>query len=518
MSFNIPRTLSPGSSASPGSSVHDNEEHKLAKHLNWLTVMAFGLASEVGAGIFFVSAQVQGITPGVGNQVPLAILIDGLIALFLGLTYWFFSGSLAGAGGEYLFVSRALGPRFGFIVHVVSWFGATASVGFLAYTAPTFVASAINSVAPGAGNVLTTPGGEFSLGLVMIWSAWALHVRGVRLVGAVLKAAMTVILLAGLLVITIGLTHAPSSLFAALHANQGLNAASLMKDAPAQTTGALFTVLPLLYFAYSGLRSATYTGGETPGAKGVVGKSILALVVVVTIFYTTFAAALYHVVPWQLLSGLLNHGDKSLASASALIGLLLPPWLDILLNFAVAFIVFKTILPGMMGQSRMMVAFAADGILPARFARLSKQRTPATALTVGAVMSSVVLLQTSITGTAFGLASAVLAGTIVHFALGLGIVLLPKTAPALYAANKTWLSGRRSLQWGLAFIMMAVAAALAYLVVVPTLSAVWYFNPLVQVALFSVIGAVLYSRYWRAVTAAGAVDAHNERFSGEPLM
>ncbi len=512
MSLNIPHSLLPARTA------HDTEEHKLAKHLNWLAVMAFGLAGEVGAGIFFVSAQVQGIAPGVGDQVPLAILIDGFIALFLGLTYWFFSGSIAGAGGEYLFVTRTLGARFGFIVHVVSWFGATASVGFLAYTAPTFVAAAINSVAPGAGNILTTPGGEFSLGLVMIWFAWALHARGVRLVGAVLKGAMAVILLAGLLVIVMGLTHPPSTLFAVLHATQGLNAAALMKGAPAQTTGALFTVLPLLYFAYSGLRSATYTGGETHAAKGTLGKSILALVVVVTIFYTTFAIALYHVVPWQLLSGLLSHGDKSLASAAALIGLLLPPWLDILLNFAVAFIVFKTILPVMMGQSRMMVAFSADGVLPPRFARLSKRQTPVTALTIGAIMSSVVLLQTSITGTAFGLASSVLAGTIVHFALGLGIVLLPKTAPALYAGNKTWLGGRRGLQWIVALVMMAVATALAYLVVLPTLTSVWYFNPLVQVGLFSLIGALLYSRYWRSVTARGEIAAHNERFASEPSL
>ncbi|MHB1684776.1 MAG: APC family permease [Bacilli bacterium] len=512
MSVNI------SSKSQQSQSAPDSEPRKLAKRLNWLMVIAFGLASEVGAGIFFVSAQVQGIVPGVGGQVPIAILTDGLIALFLGFTYWYFSGSLAGAGGEYLFVSRALGPRFGFVVHVVSWFGATASVGFLAYIAPTFIAAALSSIAPGLGQVLTTPMGEFTAGLAMIWLAWALHVRGVHLVGFLLQGAMAVILLAGALVVAVGLSHSPAALFTALAARQGLVAASLMNHAPPQTTAAFFSVLPLLYFAYSGLRSATYTGGETPNAKGVVGKSILVLVVVVTIFYTAFAAALYHVVPWQLLYGLLSHGHKSLASASALIGLLLPPWLDILLNFAVAFIVFKTILPGMMAQSRMMVAFVADGLLPARLARLSKHRTPTTALTIGAVMASVVLLQTSLTGTAFGLASSVLAGTVVHFALGLGIVILPKTAPALYAANSTWLKGRRSLQWGLGLIMMAVAAALAYLVVVPSLNAVWYFNPLFQVAVFAAIGWIVYSRYWRSVVERGDVARHKARFSEEPSI
>ncbi len=85
MSVNI------SSKSQQSQSAPDSEPRKLAKRLNWLMVIAFGLASEVGAGIFFVSAQVQGIVPGVGGQVPIAILTDGLIALFLGFTYWYFN-------------------------------------------------------------------------------------------------------------------------------------------------------------------------------------------------------------------------------------------------------------------------------------------------------------------------------------------------------------------------------------------------------------------------------------------
>lgn len=490
----------------------------LAKKLNWSMVLAFGLTGEVGAGIFAVSAQVQEIVPGVGARVPLAIFVDGLIALTIAVTYWFYSSSMAGAGGEYLFVTRTLGARFGFIVHVISWLGSTASIGFLAYTAPTFLAAALNSISPGLGTPLTSIPGELIAGLAMIWIAWALHVRGVRLVGVALQVAMAVILFAGLVVMVTGFSHTPASLFTVLSAKSHIAAASMMKGAPRPTGKAFLEVLPVLYFAYAGMKGATYTGGETPDGKRSVGKSIIALVLFVTAFYTAFAAALYHLVPWQLLSGLLQTGHKSLASASALVGLLLPNWLAVTLNFAVALIVFKTILPAMMGQSRIMLACAADGILPAYFRRLSVFQTPTRALTTGAVMSSVVLVQTAMTGTAFGLASSVLAGTIVHFALGLGVWRMPHACPQLYAHNTSWLKRNRTLQILLGAVQMAIAVGLAYLVVLPSLQSVWYFNPLFQVILFTVIGWVLYSRYWRSVVQNNQIAEHQIKFGTESIL
>lgn len=496
----------------------EKSQQVLAKKLNWMMVIAFGLTGEVGAGIFAVSAQVQGIVPGIGSQVPLAIFVDGLIAMTIAFTYWFFSSSMAGAGGEYLFVTRTLGARFGFIVHVISWFGSTASIGYLAYVAPTFLAAALNSIAPGLGAPLTSVQGELVTGLVMIWLAWALHARGIRLVGISLQVAMGVILFAGLVIMITGFGHSPADLAKVLLAKGHLQAASLMNGAPKQTGMAFLEVLPVLYFAYSGMRGATYTGGETPGARRTIGKSILGLVLLVMVFYTTFAGALYHLVPWQLLSGLLHTGHKSLASASALVGLLLPAWLGVLLNFAVALIVFKTILPAMMGQSRIMLACSADGILPPYFKRLSVFQTPTRALTLGAVMSSIVLVQTALTGTAFGLASSVLAGTIVHFALGLGVLRLPKASPQLYANNTSWLKKYRSLQVLLGWIQMFIAGALAYLVVIPSLGSVWYFNPLFQVVLFAVIGWLLYSRYWRTVVSANGVERHQLKFESESIL
>lgn len=494
--------------------------NKLAKDLTWLAVLALGLSGEVGAGIFYVSAQVQGIVPGVGPNVPLALIVDGLVAAFLAITYWYFSSSIAGAGGEYLFVSRTLGARFGFIVHLIAWLGGTASVGFLAHTAPSFLASALNLLSPGSGHWFATNIGSFVTGVVLIWLAWWVHVRGIKHVGTALQVAMWVILASGFLVMVMGFTHTPAMLNAALLAKTHLSAASLMaagaKSTP--TSLAFFEALPVLYFAYAGLRGATYAGGETNSAKKVVGKSILGLLVLVAVYYVTFAFALYHVAPWQLVAGLIKTHHGSMASASALVGLLLPQWLGVTLNFAVALIVFKTILPGMMTQSRLLLSFAADGILPSSLAKLTPQQTPIVALTIGASLSTIVLVETALTGSAFGLASGVLASTLVHAALGIGMILMPYRAPDLFAANTTWIKEHRIIQWFVGLMMVLIALSLAYLVVLPSLGAYWLFNPLVQVILFSIFGSVLYQLYWRKVVASGGQKEHDERFRSEPSL
>ncbi|SMC05022.1 Amino acid transporter [Sulfobacillus thermosulfidooxidans DSM 9293] len=475
---------------------HQSPNEGLAKDLTWLSVIGLGVSSEVGAGVFYLTAQVQGVVPGIGPHVPLVLIVDAILAAVLAVTYWFFSHSIAGAGGEYLFVSRSLGPQVGFVIHVVSWFGATASIGFLAYTAPSFIAQALMLVQKGAGLWMSSTIGTLVTGLFLIWLAWGIHVRGIKHVGTLVKIAMVVIFLAALSVIIIGFTHNGTELAQKLATHDQLSASYLSAHATAHPSWlAFFEALPVLYFAYAGLRSATYAGGETPNAKMVVGRSILIVLALVAVLYVSFALALYHMAPWPVVAGLISTGHKSLANATALAGLFLPNWLAVTLSFGVAFIVFKTMLPGMMGQSRMLLAFAKDGWVPKPLAQLSPRKTPVTALTVGALLSSLILIQTALTGTAFGLASSVLAGAIVHAALGLGLIFMPTLAPALFAANKSWLVHYAGLRILLGSLMVLIGGGLGILVVIPEIKNPWYFNPLFQVLLFAGIGVVLFRHY-----------------------
>ncbi|MCL5012837.1 MAG: APC family permease [Firmicutes bacterium] len=486
---------------------------KLAKDLGWFAVIGLGITSEVGAGIFYLTAQIQSTVPGIGSRVPLALMVDALLATVLALTYWFFSQSIAGAGGEYLFVSRSLGPETGFIVHVISWFGATASMGFLAYTAPSFLSAAMMPLAPKLGTWLAAPIGTVMTGLVMIWLAWAIHARGVKHVGTLVKGAMVVIAIAAMSVIIVGFSHTPGDVARQLGVRDHLVLAFLTAHAgPRSHWSAFFESLPILYFAYAGLRGATYAGGEVNQARKVVGRSVLIVLSVVAVLYITFALALYHMAPWPVISGLIMTGHKSSANASALAGLFLPSWAAVVLSLAVAAIVFKTILPGMMAQSRMLLAFAEDALIPQGLSRLSRRKTPVRALTVGSVLSSIVLVQTGLTGTAFGVAASVLAGAMVHVALGLGLILMPRMAPGLFAANKSWMAGRSGWRIVLGGLMILIGGGMGILVVIPEIANPWYYNPLFEVGLFAVIGALLYWNYWQKILRSHSERTHNMKF------
>lgn len=69
---------------------HQSPNEGLAKDLTWLSVIGLGVSSEVGAGVFYLTAQVQGVVPGIGPHVPLVLIVDAILAAVLAVTYWFF--------------------------------------------------------------------------------------------------------------------------------------------------------------------------------------------------------------------------------------------------------------------------------------------------------------------------------------------------------------------------------------------------------------------------------------------
>lgn len=106
------------------------------------------------------------------------------------------------------------------------------------------------------------------------------------------------------------------------------------------------------------------------------------------------------------------------------------------------------------------LSFVADGILSNALAKLTPQKTPIVVLTIGASLSTVVLVETAI-GSAFGLAS----GIFIHAALGVGMILMSYRAPELFQQNTTWVKNNRPIQWFVRSMMVLIALALGYLVV-----------------------------------------------------
>lgn len=350
---------------------------RLARGLTWFMAFAVGITAEVGTGIFYVSSQVQASDPGIKNGVPLALVLDGVVALVIAATYWFYSNTLAGTGGEYVYISRVVGPSVGFVANVISWFGVSAVDAFGAFVTASFLAPAVAPISPPLGAWFATKVGAFTTGLCILWLSCLLHYRGVRWVGRSLQIVTFIIAGTVGMLMLLGWTHTPMQLLQALHRETGLNGPALMHHTLKPIPLAFFKALPPLYLSYVGFRFVTFTGGETrEDPRRVVGQAIILLVPLIVLLYWAFTTAVAHSVPWQLLSGLIAAKRASLANGPSLLGLFLPPPLRTALNLATAIIVLKGVVTGILVQSRLMLAFAVDDIIPPAFRRLSRFQTP----------------------------------------------------------------------------------------------------------------------------------------------
>lgn len=480
----------------------------LRRVLGTWAVVAFGVTNEIAAGLFFVSTQIQQTVPGVGKLVPWLMLAGGAITLLTVVAYrYFFASGLIGAGGEYVILRGALGVRWGFLATLLAWFGVTGSIGTLAYVAPKFLANACSSIGwTHAAALLTSTLGTVACGLVLLWGVWLIHVRGVRFAAVLTVTAMLFVFAVAATIMAFGFTTSPEHFSAALLTRLHLPAqtlASTSGSASTGTPGAVLTALPLLFYGYLGLSTATQTGGEAVDARRSLSRGVLIAVLLVTLVYSLFTFAVYHAVPWHVVPALAAHGFSTYTTSTGLLGLVMPAWLSSLMNVFVAVIVVKTFLPAFLAQSRWIYAWGADGIIPHSFARTHPRfHTPVAALTVSAVLGSLSLFESTALGYVFGVNLRVLSVMIVFFLMGLAMIVFPRTAPDLYRANDSAMRSNRALQITVGSAVMLFSAWFAISIVYGArMQAVWL-QPIVQAAIVAAAGVLIMRSAGRRRAAA----------------
>ena len=456
----------------------------LRRVLGLWSVVAFGVTNEIAAGLFFVSTQVQATAPGAGNFVPWLMLAGGALTGLTVIAYrYFFAAGLIGAGGEYVIVHGALGRQSAFLGTLLAWFGMTGALGTLAYVAPKFLANACDSLGfAHASQMLASVPGTLVCGLVLLWGVWLVHVRGVRLAASLAVAAMIFVLVVAAIVIGYGFATAPARFEAAMTAHLHLVAQHVRAAAPVHDERlgtALWSALPLIFFGYLGLSTATQTGSEAVDPRRSLSQGVLVAVCIVTCVYTLFTMAIYHAVPWQDIAGLAALKYTTYTTSVGLLGLVMPAWLSSLMNVFVAIVVVKTFLPLFLAQSRWIYAWARDGVLPGFLARThARFQTPVIALTVSALLGSLALLESIWTGYVFGVSLRVLSVMVVFFLIGLALMRFERPTPP-------W-----RMLLGIAIMTFSVWFS-ASLVVTSAHQAPWL-QPAVQAAIVAIVGSILY--------------------------
>jgi amino acid transporter len=232
----------------------------------------------------------------------------------------------------------------------------------------------------------------------------------------------------------------------------------------------------LLFASFISFDAIAQAGGEAKNPGRNLPLAIGIAILTVGSYYFVFTAGVYHAVPWQFVA------EEAMAkdiTAPGLLGYLLPPaWAGaIVLGAAIALI---NDLPAMLlAVSRLMFAWAEDGIFPRWIARVHPEHhTPRTAILLSGVMASIGILGSHFAGDFFLGIDIMVTSMLVNFLLMcLTVLSLPHVNPAL-AKEVTVLTTRRwqVLLAGSGVVMLALFLVVHVVKDLGAETAAWYFH------------------------------------------
>ncbi|HVH71937.1 MAG TPA: amino acid permease, partial [Candidatus Dormibacteraeota bacterium] len=351
--------------------------------------MAMVVGHIIGTGVFLVPSSMTRATGYVG-LVFLVWIVGGILSLFGALTIAELGAAMPKAGGAYVYLSRGLGPVWGFLF---GWMnnlvGKPASISTIAAGFLIFLSLFVPGVRTPIFTVhlnlpFTTHTSEFSFTWAQPLAAAAIafmsfiNYLGVRLAGR-LQVVLTALKISAILaVVVLGFLFAgkrppsaqplfPSSL------NVGLLAGFLTA-----MVGALW--------AYDGWMDLTFAGSEIIEPQKNIPRALVGGTVTVGVIYLLANAVYFRVLPAEAVAVAQNVASETVRVFA---GARAAAWV----TAAMVVSAFTTLNSSVLTGSRVPYAMARDGL----FFRVadginSRYRTPAGAIVFQAVISCLMVL------------------------------------------------------------------------------------------------------------------------------
>ncbi len=399
----------------------------LARQLGLAGLAATGICSMLGAAINVIPFTLQRAVPGIGPWVLHAYLLAAVPALLAALAYAVLASAMPRAGGSYVYASRSLHPYLGFIASFSQWFGLSIAIGVVSYVLVPFLRDIADAVGLDSTAVLLDTGGvRLTVALALLWVFVAINLRGLGIYEKTLLPLMVLMFVLGSVVIVAGFSFDTTDFVAAV------DGATLDGEPPPLHWRSWIAAAAILFASFIGFDSIAQAGGEARRPGRDLPLAIAIAVVTVGTFYMLFTAAVYHAVPWGWVAS--ESAMRDVTAPGLLGNLLSPGWtVAIVAGAAVALI---NDLPAMLlAVSRLMFAWASDGIFPRRFAAIHPRRqVPHVALIASGITASVGILGSHFAGDFFLGVDLLVISMLVNFLLMCASVLaLPHRNPALAA-------------------------------------------------------------------------------------
>lgn len=409
----------------------------LRRELTLLALVATAVCTVIGGGINVLTIEIQGKVPGIGALVPLAFALGALPAVFTALCYAVLSSAMPRAGGGYVYISRAVHPFMGFIATFSKWFGLAAACGVIAYMDVTLLKAAADYAGmTGLSAFLQTRSAQLWLPIALIWVFWLVNLLGVRKYGATVIVLMILMLAGGAAVIVVGFLSGPERwlLLAEQSGKWGAVQQTIAAN-PYQQGGMveLLRAVSVLFFAYIGFATISQAGGEAKDPTRLLPRAFVLATTVITGYYILFSGAVYYCVPWEWIAGALTKTSMAL-SVPEVMGVLMPPGLAVFVALMAAVALANDIPPILLSVSRLFFAWAKDGIFPPALAAVNRRfGTPHWALTISAILSTLVVVECHFHGFFTGVDTTVIALCFTYLLAGVAVLTFPRRNPQLYA-------------------------------------------------------------------------------------
>ena len=403
----------------------------LAREMGLLGLVATGVCSMVGAGINVIPIMVQRNVPGIGPNVTAAFALAMVPAVLAALSYATMASAMPRAGGSYVYASRSLHPYLGFLASFSHWLGLSFAMGVVAYVLVPFVRDiSLSFGLRGAAATMETGPVRLGLALFFLWTSTFLNLVGIKTYERAMIVLMVLGLLGGAIVIVTGFAYDQGDFLAAVAERDGVHVAPV--DPKALPLASLIAAVAILFSSFIGFDSIAQTGSEARNPHVTLPLATGISILSVGAFYLLFTWAVYHAVPWYFIA---QRAAASDLTAPGLLGYLLAPaWTAAIVGFS-AFGLFDS-LPGMMlAVSRLMFAWAEDGIFFRSASRIHPRwRTPHVALLVSSVTATAGIFGCHFAGDFFLGVDVLVIGMLVNFTLVcLSVVFLARRNPTLAA-------------------------------------------------------------------------------------
>ncbi len=361
---------------------------ELVRGLGLLDATLLIVGSVIGSGIFFAPSIMAGYLQSPGLLLGLWIL-GGLLTLAGALSYAELAAAMPRAGGQYVFLSEAFSPLFGFLYGWTLLFAI--NTGFVAAVAVAF-AKTLGFFVPGVGEehvLFTLVGTTFTtaqlVALVVVVVLTWLNVTGLR-TGATVQNLFTLAKLAalGVLVVMAVVTAKGSASNFQPVASLALGPEGLKVGLFAALAGAMSKAL----FSYDSWYTVTFAAEEVKDPERNLPRSLILGTLGVMVAYAAAVAAYLYLVPIGEMAAVTENRIATEA-AVRMIG----PAGGAFIAAAILVSTFGCVNGLTLAGARVVYAMARDGLFFRGAARVHpRHRTPAAALLMHGLWAGVLTL------------------------------------------------------------------------------------------------------------------------------